>query len=35
MYMLKDRGIISEVKCGSNFEYVLEKWVQHKFPREW
>lgn len=22
--MLKDRGIISEVKCGSNFEYVLE-----------
>lgn len=23
MYMLKDRGIISEVKCGSNFEYVL------------
>ena len=24
MYMFKDRGIISEVKCGSNFEYVLE-----------
>lgn len=24
MYMLKDRGIISEIKCGSNFEYVLE-----------
>ena len=24
MYMLKDRGIISEVKCDSNFEYVLE-----------
>ena len=24
MYMLKDRGIISEVECGSNFEYVLE-----------
>lgn len=22
--MLKDRGIISEVNCGSNFEYVLE-----------
>ncbi len=25
--MLKDRGIISEVKCGSNFEYVLENSV--------
>ena len=24
MYMLKDRGIISEVECGSNFEFVLE-----------
>ena len=24
MYTLKDKGVISEITCGNNFEYILK-----------
>ena len=32
MYTLKDNGVISEITCGNNFEYILKGFTE---PKQW